>query len=114
MTGSYILTAAAEADLRNIIRYTRARWGAEQARKYVGTLERGMALLSAGEGVFKDMSALYPKLRMHRCEHHYIFCLPRQDAPALIAAILHEQMDLMARLAGRLKIANEGDLAGDI
>ena len=35
-------------------------------------------------------------------EYHYIFCLPRDDAPALIVAILHERMDLMARLADRL------------
>ncbi len=52
---------------------------------------------------FKDMSALYPALRMAHCEHHYVFCLPREDAPALIVAILHERMDLMARLADRLK-----------
>jgi len=42
-------------------------------------------------------------LRMVRCEHHYIFCLPRDDAPALVVAIFHERMDLMARLADRLE-----------
>nr|WP_246698175.1 hypothetical protein [Rhizobium sp. BK275] len=31
-----------------------------------------------------------------------VFCLLREDAPALIVAILHERMDLMTRLAGRL------------
>ena len=36
------------------------------------------------------------------CEHHYVFCLPRETAPALIVAIFHERMDLMARLADRL------------
>jgi plasmid stabilization system protein ParE len=40
---------------------------------------------------------------MARCEHHYIFCLPRSDAPALVVAIFHEKMDLMTRLAGRLE-----------
>lgn len=48
------------------------------------------------------MSALYPALRMARCEHHYVFCLPRENAPALIVAIFHERMDLMTRLADRL------------
>jgi plasmid stabilization system protein ParE len=33
---------------------------------------------------------------------HYLFCLPRQGQPALILAILHERMDLMTRLKGRL------------
>ncbi len=48
------------------------------------------------------MGDLYPGLRMMRCEHHYIFCLPRPETPALIVAILHERMDLIARIAGRL------------
>lgn len=98
---SYYLTDAAEADLRDIIRYTRNQWGDAQVRRYVSKLERGMARLAAGEGVYQDMSALYPKLRMAHCEHHYIFCLPRKKASALIVAILHERMDLMARLSAR-------------
>lgn len=34
--------------------------------------------------------------------HHYIFCLPHEHATSLIVAILHERMDLMVRLVGRL------------
>ncbi len=102
MTTDYILTAAAEADLREIIRYTRKQWGDAQVRSYIAKLEGGIARLAAGEGAFKDMTALYPALRMVRCEHHYIFCLPRDDAPSLVVAIFHERMDLMLRLADRL------------
>ncbi|MCX7285260.1 MAG: type II toxin-antitoxin system RelE/ParE family toxin [Novosphingobium sp.] len=61
-----------------------------------------MAELAAGTVQFKDMGALYTGLRMLRCQHHYIFCLPRDAAPALVVAILHERMDLMTRLAARL------------
>lgn len=99
---AYILTAEAESDLRSVIRYTRAQWGAAQVRRYVSGLERGIANLAEGKGPFKDMSALYPALRMARCQHHYVFCLPREDAPALIVAILHERMELMKRLVDRL------------
>jgi len=102
LSAKYVLTAAAEADVRALIRYTRAKWGETQTRKYVATLERGMARLAAGEGHFKDTSALYPMLRMVRCEHHYLFCLPRDDEPALFVAILHEQMDFMVRISERL------------
>jgi len=49
------------------------------------------------------MTALYPALRMVHCEHHYIFCLPRDDAPVLVVAIFHERMDLMTRLVERLE-----------
>lgn len=99
---SYVLTDAAEADLRDVIRYTREQWGDAQLRRYIGKLEQGIDRLVAGEGTFRDMSALYPALRMARCEHHYVFCLPGEDAPALIVAIFHERMDLMTRLADRL------------
>jgi len=99
---SYVLTEDADADVRGILRYTRKEWGAAQARNYHSKLKQGMARLAASQGPFKDMSALYPALRMAHCEHHYVFCLPRENAPALIVAILHERMDLMTRLADRL------------
>lgn len=103
MTISYALSSAAEADLRDIIRYTRKQWGDSQTRSYVAKLELCIESLATGQGFFKDMAALYPGLRMVLCEHHYIFCLPRADAPALVVAIFHERMDLMTRLADRLK-----------
>lgn len=87
MTVNYVLTAAAETDLRDVIRYTRKKWGDAQVRSYVAKLKGGIERVAAGHGVSKDMAALYPGLRMVRCEHHYVFCLPRDDAPALIVAI---------------------------
>lgn len=72
-------------------------------RHYIATLERGIASLTEGRGAFNDMSSLFPALRMWGYEHHYVFCLPREEAPALIVAIFHERMDLMTRLADRLK-----------
>ncbi|VVE59649.1 type II toxin-antitoxin system RelE/ParE family toxin [Pandoraea sputorum] len=99
---AYVLTAQAEADLRDIIRYTRQQWGTEQARRYIAKLELGIASLAAGRGTFKDMSELFPELRMVHCEHHYVFCLPQGSAPALIVAIFHERMDLMTRLTDRI------------
>jgi toxin ParE1/3/4 len=102
LTG-YVLTAAAESDLRGIVRYTRKPWGDAQVRRYIATLEQGITSLANGRGAFKDMSALFPALRMGRYEHHYVFCLPREGTPALIVTIFHERMDLMTRLADRLK-----------
>ncbi|KEY56567.1 type II toxin-antitoxin system RelE/ParE family toxin [Serratia sp. DD3] len=98
---TYLLTVEAEADLRGIIRYTRKQWGTTQVRNYIARLEHGIANLAAGRGAFKDMSELFPELRMAHCEHHYVFCLPRGSAPALVVAIFHERMDLMTRQAER-------------
>ena len=103
MTWAYVLTNAAEADLRAVIRYTRRRWGDAQAHRYVAQLRTCAEALAAGDGAHRSMADLHPGLRMVRCEHHYIFCLPRPDAPALIVAILHERMDLLTRIKGRLR-----------
>lgn len=65
---TYILTASAEADLREIIRYTRKQWGDAQVRRYISKLEQGITRLAAGQGAFKDMSELFPALRMARCK----------------------------------------------
>ena len=99
----YVLTLAAEADVRAIIRYTRKQWGDAQVRHYIATLEQGMSRLAAGQGTFHDMSAMYPMLRMGHYAHHDVFCLPREGMPALIVAIFHERMELMQRLADRLE-----------
>jgi len=61
---NYVLTTAAEADLRGIIRYTRTQWGAVQVRRYMAKLQTGMANVAAGKGIFKQLDALYPKLRV--------------------------------------------------
>lgn len=99
----YVLTRGAEADLRGIVRYTVDQWGAQQCRTYVAELEEAATAIALGQGVFKDMSSLLPGLRVAACGKHFIFCMPRPDAPALILAILHERMDVMARLKSRLK-----------
>jgi toxin ParE1/3/4 len=50
------------------------------------------------------MSSLLPGLRVAACRKHYIFCMHRADAPAQILAILHERMDVIARLKSRLDV----------
>lgn len=104
MTRPYALAPGAEADLRSITRYTVAQWGHKQCRTYIAELEACATALALGQGVFKDMSALLPGLRVAACGKHYVFCLPRPDAPALILAILHERMDILTRLQSRLDI----------
>lgn len=67
---NYVLTDDAEADLRGIIRHTHKEWGAKQVRTYVAKLKTGIACVAGGQGAFKGLDALYPRLRMARCEHH--------------------------------------------
>ncbi len=104
MTRPYILTKGAEADLRDITHYTVAQWGVEQCRTYIAALEEKAELLALGKGAVKDMSALMPGLRVATSGKHYIFCMPQTDGPSIILAILHERMDILARLKSRLAI----------
>ena len=104
MTRSYILTRSAASDVRKITRYSRKQWGDAQTRIYIAKLEQCAETIAKGGGRYKDLSELYPDLRMVHCEHHYIFCLPRVGTPALVVAILHERMDLMTRLKSRLAV----------
>ncbi len=104
MNAAFVFHPAAEAELREIVRYTSKQWGDAQARKYAAKLRRCIQALTNDKMPYKDMSGLYPALRMAHCEHHYIFCLPRPDAPALVVAILHERMDIIARLESPLNM----------
>jgi toxin ParE1/3/4 len=103
LNATFVFHPAAEAELREIVRYSREQWGEAQARKYAAKLRGSIQALVNNKKPYKDMSGLYPALRMVRSGHHYIFCLPGEDAPALVVAILHERMDIMARLETRLK-----------
>jgi len=103
VTRPYVVSKGAAADLREITRYTVGNWGEAQCRIYIADLEKAAEAVAKGEGVFKDMSSLLPGLRMASCGKHYIFCMPQTGAPSVILAILHERMDLMARLKSRLR-----------
>lgn len=99
---AYVYTHQAEAELREIVRYTTRQWGAAQARAYARQIDDAAAALAAGQGVFKDWNELLPGLRVMAAGSHYVFCVHRPGQAALILAILHQRMDLMARLKKRL------------
>jgi plasmid stabilization system protein ParE len=103
LTARYQLQQSAEDDLRGILRYTREKWGKDQAQVYAAKLETGIQRLVEGKGVYKILAGIHPSLRVARCESHYIFCLWRGDEPSLIVAILHERMDLIVRISERLE-----------
>ena len=103
MKRPYVVSKGAAADLRDIAKYTLANWGEAQCRSYIAELERAPEALAKGEGVFKDMGSLLPGLRMAACGKHFVFCMVQAEAPPVILAVLHERMNLMVRLQGRLR-----------
>jgi toxin ParE1/3/4 len=98
----YDLTLAAEADMRDIIRYTRCTHGIAQVHTYTAKLKQCALWLATGKGHFRTMPAIHPDLRLVLCQHHYVFGLMRHNMTMLIIAFLHERMDTMQRLKARL------------
>ncbi len=98
----YELIPAAEADLREIARYTRQQWGEAESRHYAQLLTSCFQKIADGEIVSRSFSTLFPELLVTRCEHHFIFYLhPEVQKPEIIA-VLHEPMDMIARIRYRL------------
>jgi len=98
----YNITPAAEADLREIARYTRKQWGQAQSRRYARTLASCFQKIATGEAVQRSFSDHFPDLLATRCEHHFIFYLHPEGQKPQIIAVLHECMDLISRLRDRL------------
>lgn len=97
----YRLTTAAEQDLAGIWDYSFEIWGADQADRYLEQLAACCDRIADGQPACKSFPEIDARLKSYRCQQHYIFFLAKDDA-AIIIAVLHERMDLMARLARRL------------
>lgn len=98
----YDLTPAAEADLREIARYTMREWGERQAKQYETLLETCFQGIAESSVLSRPFSERYPQVRVTRCEHHDIFYLLPEGTRPRIIAVLHERMDMLARLRDRL------------
>ncbi len=94
------LTPEADSDLEDIWRYTLGRWGAAQADRYIDQLADCFSAIGDGQVHTRELKGNAKGARLYRCQHHYICYLPFD--PPLIIAILHERMDLLARLKDRL------------
>ena len=101
----YELTPAAEADLREIARYTLRQWGKRQAQRYASLLEACFQGIAQNSVLSRTFSERYPQVRVTRCEHHYIFYLSCEGIPPRIIAVLHENMDLVTRIRHPLSIS---------
>jgi len=99
----YEVTEAADDDLLAIARYTINKWGIEQARRYGSALESRFSAIGQGKIQRRVFSKKRPELLFTHCEHHYIFYMMRHNRCPLIIAVLHENMNLVARLKKRLR-----------
>ncbi len=98
----YRLTPDAEDDLLQIAAYTIETWGPGQADRYEAALVQCFGAICRGDAHSRLPIPRRPEIRVTRCRHHYVFSFHADDAPPLIIAVLHENMDLVTRLRKRL------------
>lgn len=97
----FVVLEEAQEDLREIARYTEAKWGAAQARRYAAQLDACFNAIADGHPAARRFSAHDLQQQVVRCEHHFVFFLT-EEMPIIIA-VFHERMDLLARLKQRLQ-----------
>ena len=69
----YKYSAAAEADLNNIIDYTIQNWSVEQALKYIDGLEDRVKSLVEYPAIGRSCNNLYKSLRVFPYESHNLY-----------------------------------------
>lgn len=79
-------------DLRGIARSTKARWGDDQAARYVAAIRASVKSLAHFDRRFPEADVGHRGLRKLTSGHHIIFYLPTEDSIEIVR-ILHERMD---------------------
>ncbi len=103
------LTAAAEADFQDIIRWTVAQFGEGQARVYAGTLSEAIEALTAGakaagvkprDDIAKGLFTLHVARRGRKGRHFVMFRIGAEggDKVVEVLRVLHDAMDLPRHL----------------
>lgn len=99
---SFELTQLAESDLFDIWNYTYEEWSRKQADSYIDALKAACMGIASGHSIYSPLQNIYPLLRSIRCKQHYIFYLHSSKVKPIIIAVLHERMNIIERLKGRL------------
>ena len=95
----FVLTKAANADLKGIGRYTQATWGRDQRTRYLTLLDAGFRALADNPLMGKDCDDIRPGYRKYQIEKHIAFYRQSGSGQIEIVRVLHERMDLEANLS---------------
>lgn len=104
MTQPYKLIKEADTDLESIAQYTFKKWGEQKTVKYFDQIEQCLYGIAKNKFWKQPFPKTHPKLRVIRCEHHYIFYLHNENKIPWIIAILHERMDMLTRIKNRIEV----------
>jgi toxin ParE1/3/4 len=85
------ISAEAENDIDEIVAYSIANWGPEQAERYLGKLEEGLNRLLVNPRLGRSCNAIHSGLRRFEIERHVAFFISEPEV-VLIVRVLHQSM----------------------
>lgn len=92
MTGHFVLTPRARADLDEIWDYTADRWGLDQAETYTRQLWKNIAIVADRPSLGRECTEVRRGYRMYPTGSHVLFY--RHTTLGIdVVRILHERMD---------------------
>ncbi|HYE34798.1 type II toxin-antitoxin system RelE/ParE family toxin [Methylocaldum sp.] len=94
----FVLTNAAMTDLKSIGRYTQDTWGIAQRNRYLAVLDGSFHDLAANPLMGRDCGDIRSGYRKYPIGKHIVFYRQTEADQIEIVRILHERMDVEARL----------------
>jgi len=92
MTGHFVLSPRAQADLDEIWDYTADRWGLDRAETYTRQLWKDIAMVAKRPSLGRDCSEVRQGYLKYPSGSHVLFYRPATDGIDVVR-ILHERMD---------------------
>ena len=92
--GSFLLTNAAKADLRNIARFTEQKWGREQRKHYLKGMDDAFRRLADSPALGVSCEYIAPELRKYPFQSHMIYYDITSTTQILVVRVLHKHMDV--------------------
>lgn len=93
MTGRYLLSPAAQADLEQIWDYTAGRWGVDQAEEYVRELQYVIERVAANPRIGRSCDDIRRGYRKLSAGSHTLFYRLATDGVVNVVRVLHQRMD---------------------
>lgn len=94
----YRLAPRAKRDLDDIWTFTEQTWGVAQAERYIRDIRDACEDLAAGRRCGRDVDHIRPGYMMLAVGAHFIFYHGDAGSKVDVIRILHQRMDIAARL----------------
>ena len=95
----FVLTNKALSDLKAIGLYTQNKWGKLQRDRYLTALDKAFRALAKDHLKGRECGEIREGYRKHQVGKHIVFYHEMDTSLIEIVRILHERMDIEARLA---------------